>query len=120
MIRKRTNRQTLSITEQRDAWVDKFLSRDRQAILPPDPEGLNAQGAERGKKLLDLYYKLNPEADEEQFVIWNILHDLIHLCLRNPKLGDLEENLAWAQRFFAEGIWELSDPSELPQYLKRR
>ena len=118
MARKKAKHSMLSLTDQCDAWVSKYLSGERQRILPHDPGGLNAAAAVRGQKAIDLYCKSDPGAEEEE-ALFDLLHDLLHLCDRKPNLGSVGEKLDWALRLRAECIWESSTPSELKRLLKR-
>ena len=118
MLRKRTKDRTLNIDDERAAWVEEFLNK-RRTTLPPDPNGWNARCAARAHKIIDLYLELTPEADE-QSVLLDLLHDLLHLCDRDPELGNLDENLVNALYCYAGGIWDTSLPSELSRMVRLR
>ena len=76
--------------------------------LPPDPDGLFRRAAARGKKVIAMCDKLNPEA-EGTFLVSNIVRDLICLSVRDPKLGSVDEECVFAiqsyQKLVAENIW---------------
>ena len=118
MVRNAQKNRTPVLNVERAAWVEKFLSK-RQKTLPPDPNGWNASCAARAKKVIDSYLEIYPEADR-QSVLLDLLHDLLHLCDRDPKLGDLDERLVDALYCYAEGIWDTSLPGELSRLLRRR
>lgn len=68
-------------------------------------------------KVVDLYCEL---LDEErcEFVMMQLLHDLLHVCDRHPELGDLEEKVVDALYSYAEGIWDTSTARELSRLLQ--
>lgn len=108
---------TRNLNDERAAWVEKFLCKQRKT-LPPDPYGWNARCAARANKVVDCYLEVNPEIDRES-VLLDLLHDLLHLCDRDPELGNLDERLVNALYCYAEGIWDASLPSELSRMLRR-
>ena len=57
---------------------------------PPDPDGLFAECARMAEKVIAMYDRLNPGCGDESLV-GNLLHDLMHLCDREPKLGGFDE-----------------------------
>lgn len=86
---------------------------DKPHKLPPDPGGLFESAASRAKKVLAIYDELYPEAGgvEGGFLVTNLLHDLMHLCDREPKLGNFHQKYAEAvgvcQDLLAENMWTL-------------
>ena len=81
----------------------------RNRNLPPDTDGLFKRAAARGKKVITMYKNLNPEAEGN--LVSNLLHDLMHRCDRDPKLGDFHDEHGFAvgmyQEFVAENMWAL-------------
>ena len=77
--------------------------------LPPDPDGLFKRAAARGKKVMAMYENLNPDA--EMNFLSNLLHDLMHHCDRDLKLGDFHQQHGFAvgtyKQFVAENMWAL-------------
>lgn len=73
--------------------------------LPPDPDGLFKRAAARAKKVVAMYDALYPEAGRE-FLISNLLHDLMHLCDRDASLGDLNEEYVQAFHLYQSLVAE--------------
>lgn len=77
--------------------------------LPPDPDRLFKRGAARAKKVIALYEKLNPGLGG-QFLVSNIVRDLFCLSVRDPKLGNVDDEYVFAREtyleFAAENMWE--------------
>lgn len=77
--------------------------------LPPDPYGDFKRGAARAKEVIALYEKLNPGLGDECLVS-NIVRDLICLSVRDPGLGNVDEEYMFAREtyleFAAENMWE--------------
>lgn len=73
--------------------------------LPPDPDGLFKRAAARAKKVVAMYDDLYPDAGRE-FLVSNLLHDLMHLCDRDATLGDLNEEYVQAFRLYESLVAE--------------
>ncbi len=73
-----------------------------QNKLPPGPGGLFKRAGARANKVIGWYDKLNPEAGprSDGFLLMNLLHDLMHLCDREPTLGDFHDEYAWAVHMY--------------------
>lgn len=86
-----------------------FKAKPKNRKLLPDPYGDFKRGAARAKKVIALYEKLNPGLDGE-FLVSNIVRDLICLSAHNPKLGNVDAECVFAMDtyldFAAENMWE--------------
>lgn len=71
------------------------LAKAKEHQLPPDPDELLKRAAARGKKVVAMYEKLNPDTGR-YFLLLNLLFDLLQLCDRDPGLGNLDEELVAA------------------------
>lgn len=76
--------------------------------LPPDPDGLFKRAAARAEQILVLYDDLFPDLDED-YLVTNLLHDLMHFCDRHPSLKSFDEAHGFAvftyERFVKENEW---------------
>jgi hypothetical protein len=98
-------------TRRRSAQKGNSTKRPlKQRKLPPDPDGLFKRAAARAKKVIAMYDELNPGLGRDSLVS-NLLHDLMHLCDRDRKLGDFHEehgSALWTyQDLLAENMWDL-------------
>lgn len=88
--------------------------KPKQQKIPPDPTGLNKKCAARAKKVMKLYWSLNGGDIED--VLTDLFHDLLHLCDREGRLGDLREKVADAVETYERCRWETEvwsgDPAE--------
>lgn len=66
----------------------------------PDPGGLIKKAAARARKVVAKYEKLYPEVTRDCLVT-SLLHDLMHLCDRDPSLGDFYEKYVCALETYA-------------------
>ena len=93
------------------ASISTLDSKDslRNRKLPQDPSGDFKRGAARAKKVIALYEKLSPGLDVE-FLVSNIVRDLICLSACVPELGNVDEESVFAMEtyldFAAENMWE--------------
>ncbi len=65
-------------------------SKRKPDKLPPDPDGLFKRAAARAKKVIAMYDDLNLEVERDD-LITDLIHDLMHLCDRDPELGEFDE-----------------------------
>jgi hypothetical protein len=79
---------------------DTTKARRRKRRLPPDPYGENDKQAARARKLVDVYGGIGNDELETQ--VQDMLADLMHLCDREPRLGDFEEQLDSAFRHYED------------------
>ena len=96
--------------KRRSAYkIDPKKRSLKQRKLPPDPDGLFKRAAARARKVIAVYEKLNPDADDH--LVSNLVLDLICLSDRDPELGNVDEECVFAlqtyQRFVAENMWSL-------------
>lgn len=91
------------------SMIDHRHKRAKRRKLPPDPDGLFRRAARRGKKVIAMYERLNPDA--EGHFVSNIVLDLICLSDRDPELGNVDEECVFAlrnyQQFLAENLFEV-------------
>jgi hypothetical protein len=77
---------------------------------PPDPDGLFERAASRARDVLAMYDVINPGLGDD-YLVSNLLHDLLHLCDRDHRLGNFHEShgsaLALYQDLAAENICDL-------------
>ena len=77
----------------------------KQHKIPPDPWKTNEECAARAKKVIAPYRKLAGA----EYAVFNLLHDLMHLCDRDPTLGNLHEDYVFALENYEEHIDENYD-----------
>ena len=86
----------------------KKITRARAKLqkrrLPPDPDGLFKRAGRRAKKVIALYDLMNPGLGRD-YLVCNLLHDLMHLCDRDPTLGGFDESCGTALAVY-EGLVE--------------
>lgn len=73
--------------------------------LPPDPDGLFQRAADRAKVIVAMYDALNPFLGSD-YLISNILFDLMHLSDRDPSLGGYDEGEGRAHSIYEELVQE--------------
>ena len=76
-----------------------------KSAVPPDPDGLFKTAAARAKKVIAMYDDLNAGLGQD-FLISNLVFDLICLSDRDPKLGDVDEECVFALQTYEKFVTE--------------
>ncbi|MFZ2980428.1 MAG: hypothetical protein WA085_05310 [Sphingobium sp.] len=81
------------------------IPKATQNQLPRDPDGLFKRAAARAKKVTAMYDDLNPGLGRD-YIVENLLFDLMHLCDRDAKLGGFDNALGFAVQTYYKFIEE--------------
>jgi hypothetical protein len=73
--------------------------------LPPDPDDKNEERAGWAEEALQAFQAVTGTDDED--AIADLIADLLHLCDRNPGLGDFETQLERGRGMYAEETQEI-------------
>lgn len=75
-------------------------AKRRSAKLPPDPEGANEERAATAKKAVAAFRKAS--GTDMCDAVADLLCDLMHLCDRDHRLGNFDDELHRAWSFYEE------------------
>ncbi|MEJ7925761.1 hypothetical protein WG908_03205 [Sphingobium sp. AN641] len=87
-------------------------NREKRGRLP-DPDGLNKECAARAKKTVELFCRLSGATQET--AVRDLLHELMHLCDRDPEFGNFADELGWAFLFLDDIKRDLIEREFLPE-----
>ena len=99
--------------------ADTWIALRQSGRLPPDPDGLFKRAARRGKKVVAFYEELYPDPGRD-WLVANLLHDLMHCCDRVPELGNVDEECVRAISLYVGLVEENMTDVELAKRQRRR
>lgn len=78
--------------------IKALKAKPQKLKLPPDLTGLNEGFAANARPVIALYHRISG-ADRETLVR-DLLHDIMHLCDRDPSLGNFHQQHGWAVNLY--------------------
>lgn len=88
-------------TRPSDPNLEGSKIKPQERWVRPDPDGSFERAAARAKKVLAMYGDLNPDWGPDGLV-WNLMHDLLHLSDRDPTIGEIDVEFVRAFTCYAE------------------